>query len=200
MIDRIASLLGLRRALPVAVQPVLHRITLPGPDPYLTIADDALRLISVFDDLMYDRADIDMLSAPMRRHVVAQLAPLGFRQVSGNVLENKGNDIRVLFPKIHVLGASPFDAMRYLARRPQDYVVLTPTQTACQMIAHYPHAAAVDHIKALIVTQPINLLRIMDYLERDMAHQAFEKAIGHLKYIQRTAVEAEPLCRRRALR
>ncbi|MEM8789080.1 MAG: hypothetical protein AAGE76_12540 [Pseudomonadota bacterium] len=51
-------------------------------DPYLCVADEALKLISVFDDLKYDRADIDILSGPMRERVRLKLAPLGFRQVS----------------------------------------------------------------------------------------------------------------------
>lgn len=169
-------------------------------DPYLSVADPDLRLISVFDDLRYDRSDLDMLTGPMRRHAVAKLAPLGFRHVSGTVIENRTDDIRVVIPKIHSLGASPFDAARYLERRPQDYILLTPTQAACQMIDTYPCEEAVDRIKALIVEQPINLFKILDHLERKEPHQVFRRAIGHLRFVQRTAIEAEPLRRRRPLR
>ncbi|WP_068109118.1 hypothetical protein [Tropicimonas marinistellae] len=169
-------------------------------DPYLSVADPDLRLISVFDDLTYDRADLDMLTGPMRRHAVAKLAQLGFRQVSGSVIDNRADDVRVLIPKIHALGASPFDAARYLVRRPQDYVLLTPTQVACQMIDTYPCEEAVDRIKVLIGKHPINLFKIMDHLEPKEAHRTFRDAIGHLKFVQRKAIEAEPLRRRRALR
>ena len=169
-------------------------------DPYLSLADPRLRLISVFDDLKYDRADLDMLSGPMRQRILDHLKPLGFCQVSGTVIEHQDSKMRAYFPKFHALGASPFDATRYNERGPHDYFVLTPTQVACRFVDEYETEEAVDRIKALIVKHPINILRLMDYLERNDRHRAFLGAIGHLKYVQRKAVEAEPLCRRRALR
>lgn len=168
--------------------------------PFLTVADPALKLLSVFDDLKYDRADADMLSPPMRRHVVDKLHRRGFRQVSGNVLENRAEDVRCLIPKSHALGASPFDITRYTPKRAQDFYVLTPTQTACQFIDHYAPEEATSRIAALIAKQPVNLLRLNDYLERTPAHRAFLPSIGHLRYVQREAVESEPLRSRRALR
>lgn len=168
-------------------------------DPYLSLADPELRLISVFDDLTYDRADMDMLTGHMRRHAVTKLAQLGFKQISGTMIENRSEDLRVLIPKIHALGASPFDAVRYVDRRPQDYVLLTPTQAACQMIDSYPCEKAVERIKLLIRKHPINLLKITDHLEHKDAHKVFGGAIGHLKFVQRKAIESEPLRGRRAL-
>lgn len=176
------------------------RVKVLDQDPYLCVADEQLRLISIFDDLKYDRSDADMLSGPMRRRLMERLEPLGFRQVSGTVIENKTEDIRMYMPKSHALGASPFDITRYTTRRPQDYFVLTPTQAACQMIDRYPLEEALERIETLIVRQPINLFRIVDHLERIDRHSAFEQAVGHLRYVQRQAVESEPLNRRRALR
>ncbi|MEO1249222.1 MAG: hypothetical protein AAFW76_05215 [Pseudomonadota bacterium] len=177
-----------------------RRVLVLNRDPFLSVADEALRLISVFDDLKYDRADLDMLSGPMRRHALKKLTPFGFTQVSGTVFENKADDIRMYLPKFHALGASPFDTTRYTPRRAQDYYVLTPTQAACQIVDHYPIDDAVQKIKRLIVKHPVNLLRMVDFLERKDSHQAFLGAIGHLKLVQREAVEAEPLRTRRALR
>ncbi|MEM1266567.1 MAG: hypothetical protein AAGI50_11190 [Pseudomonadota bacterium] len=166
---------------------------------YLCLADTGLRLFSVFDDLTYDRADSDMLSPAMRTHAIDQLAGLGFRQKTGSILENRVEDLRCLIPKATTLGASPFDITRYTRRRPQDFYLLTPTQTACQMIDHYPTHEAVERVRALIQHQPINLLRLADYLERKPTHKAFLGAVGHLKYAQRMAISAEPLRRRRPL-
>ena len=159
-----------------------------------------MQLISVFDDLRYDRADLDMVTGPMRRYVALKLAPLGFTQVSGSVIENSAEDVRVRIPKIHALGASPFDAARYLARRPQDYVLLTPTQAACQLIDGCSLNDAVERIKTLIAKHPINLGKIEDHLDRSEKHQRFSGAIGHLLFVQRQAVGSEPLRHRRALR
>ncbi len=191
---------SVERCVERAISDFDRRLLVLNRDPFLAVADAPLRLISVFDDLKYDRADLDMLSGPMRRHALEKLTPFGFRQVSGTVFENKADGVRMYMPKFHALGASPFDAPRYTPRRPQDYYVLTPTQVACQMIDHYPTDDAVQKIKTLIVKHPINLLRLKDYLERKDSHQAFLGAIGHLKLVQREAVEAEPLRSRRALR
>jgi hypothetical protein len=177
----------------------MERLTALNADPYLQLADSTLGILSVFDELRYDRADGDFLSPAMRSHTVRKLEPYGFRQVSGTVIANAELGARVLIPKFHALGASPFDATRYLARDPQDIYLLTPTQTACAFIDRYETEEAVDRIKTLITKQPINVLRIFDFLEDKPAHDAFREAIGHLKLVQREAIAAEPLCRRRGL-
>ena len=169
-------------------------------DPYLMVADTRLRLVSVFDDLKYDRADMDMMSGPMRQRVEVKLRPLGVRQEAGSAFVHQASGVRLLMPKFRALGALPFDAVRDTPRGPQDYYILTPTQTACQFIDHYPVDDAVAAIKALVIRHPVNLLRIADALDKSARHQAFAKAIGHLMYVQRVAVTSEPLCRRRALR
>ena len=40
---------------------------------------------------------------------------------------------------------------------------------------------------------------MLDYLEHNPKHQEFSRAIGHLRLMQREAVESEPLKTRRAL-
>lgn len=179
--------------------PFDERLQVLNADPYLMVVAAPLRFISVFDDLRYDRADVDAVSGPMRKRVVDRLKPLGFRQISGSLIENKEEGIRIHLPKFRALGASPFDAIRDTSPHDQDYIVLTPTQLACQFIDHYPLDLAMEQLRALIVRQPANLLRIFDYLERNDTHQAFKKVIGELTVLQRQAVAQEPLKTRRAL-
>ena len=169
-------------------------------DPYLCIADEELQLISVFDDLKYDRADLDIVSGPMRLRALEKLKPLGFDQTSGSVFENKAADIRCILPKFRALGASPFDATRDVPRREQDYFILTPTQAACLIINSQPLGKAVELLEALVIKHPVNLLRLFDYLEPNPVHQSFRPAVGHLTLLQREAVSKEPLKTRRALR
>ncbi|WP_170790517.1 hypothetical protein [Ruegeria lacuscaerulensis] len=178
---------------------VLEQMRAFSAEPYFQIADEKLGLLSVFDDLKYDRADVDMISPAMRHHVVGKLGPLGFRQTSGTVLEHAEADMRGHIPKFHALGASPFDIARYTEKRPQDYCLLTPTQVACQYVDHYELDDAVQRIEALIAKHPINLLKLADYLEGKSKHRAFREVLGHIKLKQRIAVESEPLCRRRSL-
>lgn len=167
--------------------------------PYFLLADADLKIFSVFDDLKYDRSDAEIMSPAMRRHAVAKLANLGFRQTSGSVLHNKAKDVSCYIPKPQVLGASPFDVTRYTPKRDKDFYILTPTQTACQFIDTYPYDLAVEKVISLVQKQPINLYRILDYLEHKPAHEAIRPALGYFKSVQRKAVQSEPLCRRRAL-
>ncbi|MEM0921614.1 MAG: hypothetical protein AAGI13_01120 [Pseudomonadota bacterium] len=180
--------------------PFAERVGVLNADPYLMIADEDLRLISVFDDLRYDRADLDLLAAPMRSRALAKLKPLGFVQRSGSVIENQAEDIRIHLPKFRALGASPFDALRDTQLRPQDFALLTPTQAAAQIIADHPLDKAVERLKALVVKHPVNLLRLLDFLEPIPRHRAFKDAVGHLIYVQREAISQNPLKTRRALR
>lgn len=181
----------------VAAAELTREMAALNASPYLYLAEN--QLISVFDDLKYDRADIDMLSPAMRNYAIEKIEGFGFKQISGAVLEHQVSGARILIPKFHAQGASPFDITRYTPRRAGDFYLLTPTQTACHIIDRYDVDEAVGRIKDLIVRQPINLYRLMDYLEKTPKHQAFMGAIGHLKFVQREAVSSEPLCRRRAL-
>ncbi|MBE1291138.1 MAG: hypothetical protein GJ677_01480 [Rhodobacteraceae bacterium] len=179
----------------------LHDIlTTIDKDPYLAVVDAERQILSVFDDLRFDRSDADIMAGPMRSHIALRLAPFGFRQVSGHVIENTAQDIRMIIPKFRALGESPFDAIRYAPRRPQDFHILTPTQAACQVIDTYPLEEAQDRILKLIQKHPINIYRILDFMDRSDRHMAFRPVLGHLKFVQRTAIRSEPLCRRRALR
>lgn len=168
--------------------------------PYLYIPESSINVISVFDELYYDRADSDLVSPAMRKHLVLKLSQLDFKQTSGNIWEHKQDDVRCIIPKTHALGASPFDILRYTKKREQDFYILTPTQTACQFVVLYTIEKAVEKIGQLISRQPININRLYDYLESIPTHQDFLQAIPHLRYRQRTAVTTEPLSKMRALR
>jgi hypothetical protein len=160
---------------------------------YVHIPAIEIRIISIFDELRYDRSDADIVSPAMRMHIAKTLAKFGFRQKSGTVFENKQRDIKCLIPKSHALGASPFHITQYTPKRGQDFYILTPTQTACQIIHHCELEDAIEHIHQLIQKQPINLYRLSDYLDYSEQHQEAAKAIGHIKYLQRKALETGPL-------
>lgn len=167
--------------------------------PHVLLADTKLRLISVFDELRYDRSDADILSPAMRIHLVKVLKEFGFKQTSGTVLTNKVADTRCLLPKFHALGASPFDITRHTERQPQDYYALTPTQTACMFIDNYSLEDAVERVTTLVQKQPINLFKLADFMELKDSHKAFHDAIGYIRHVQRIAIESDALRNFRAL-
>ncbi|MEM1376304.1 MAG: hypothetical protein AAGG69_02840, partial [Pseudomonadota bacterium] len=168
--------------------------------PFFYVADTSLGLLSIFDDLKYDRSDADIMSPPMRKHAAQQLTGIGFKQEAGTKFFYASEDTRCVIPKNHALGGSPFDATRYTPKREQDFFLLTPTQTACAIIDGYDVGQAYERLTELIKRQPINLYRIADYMERKPDHEAFRPRLGDLKTVQRIAVETEPLRTRRALR
>ena len=169
-------------------------------DPYIFASEKPFNILSIFDDLRYDRSDVDILSPSMRRYIAKLLASQGFKQKSGSVFQDKARDIRCIIPKTHALGASPFDITRYSPKREQDYYILTPTQTACQFVDRCSLEEAVEKIGALVAKHPINLLKLQDYLEDKEKHKEFLAAIPHIRYLQRIAVESEPLKRLRSLK
>jgi len=169
-----------------------------GQGTYLYVLSGELNIVSVFDDTRYDRSDVDVISPAMRLHIAKKLKEIGFAQRSGNVFENKTTDERCLIPKLRALGTSPFHIADCTPKRTQDYYVLTPTQTACQIIRKYDVETAVEHIKALIKHQPLNIYRLSDYLESSEHNTDFLQAIGHLKYVQRETLDS-PLKRVRPL-
>lgn len=183
---------------PAALVDLDQQIMALNQDPFLLV-DQQLRLLSVYDDCTYDRSDLDMLSAGMRKRAITALQAIGCDQISGKVMCHQATGVRFMFTDFHALGASPFDISRYLRRGREDYLVMTPTQTACQLIDHRPFEEALGRIKMLIAEQPINIYRLLDYLEHKPAHLAFRQAIGHLERVQREAVSTEPLLNRRAL-
>ncbi|MEM1316026.1 MAG: hypothetical protein AAGI51_15820, partial [Pseudomonadota bacterium] len=144
-------------------------------------------------------ADADMLSVGMRRRAAETLGRLGFRQTSGTALTHAATGARCLIPKVHALGASPFDAARYMRRGAQDLLLLTPTQSACMILDAHPLDEAVLRLEALIETQPVNLYRMLDFLESKPAHEGFRKVFRRLERRQAEAVASDPLSRRRAL-
>lgn len=161
--------------------------------PYLHIISDTIKAISIFDALHYDRADVDIISPVMRLHLIKKLKDLGFKQTQGRVIENKTLDIKCVIPKFHALGSSPFHITDYTSIRPQDYYVLTPTQTACFIINNFPLETAMEKLKQLIAVQPINIKRISDYIENSGVNLDALSLIGHLKYYQAQALETPEL-------
>ena len=89
----------------------------------------------------------------------------------------------------------------YTPRNDKDFYILTPTQTACQIIEHYSYQLAVKKIEALIKKQPINIYKIFDYLEKkkNTTHKVFASAMSDLLDVQRKAVKSDPLRGRKAL-
>ena len=107
------------------------------------------RIISVFDDVRYDRSDIDLLTTSMRKHIINLLKSLDCSLKRGNQLIAP-NGTSLWMPKPSVLGASCFDITRYTPREIRDIYILTPTQTAAYWFEHSDLDVAVEGIEAML--------------------------------------------------
>lgn len=185
--------------MPRAGQACVRKVRSLTSDPYLYVPE-SMEIISVFDDTQYDRSDFDNLSPAMRHYVKKKLLSLGFTQISGRVFENNIEHMQCEIPKSSVQGASPFHATHYSDKREGDFFILTPTQTACFVVDHFPLDQAVEKIVQLVARQPINIFKLKDYLEGSQAHKAFAEALPFINYKQRLAVESAPLNTMRSIK
>lgn len=173
-------------------------ITLIDKNDYLMWHHD-IRVISVFDDIKYDRSDIDILSPAMRKFAVNIFKEFDCQQSRGTRIDTPTKGLRIWLPKPSVLGASPFDITHHHTREKQDIYLLTPTQTAAYWFDHEPLQQAVDNIAEMVKQQPINLLKLSDMLHNKPERQDILQAFGYLRYCQRIAIEQPSMRFKRSL-
>ena len=150
---------------------------------------ESIRVISVFDDVRYDRSDIDILGPGMRRHVSKFLIQLGCKARSGGRIVEPDSGLNFVLPKPSILAASPFDITRYHQRGADDIYILTPTQTAAYYFQAMDFDLAIMAIAGLIQTQPVNLLKLLDTLEHHRERKCYEPVLHYLLACQKHAVK-----------
>ena len=149
-------------------------------------------VISVYDDSLYDRSDLDLLSPGMRRHVVNHLIQQGGKQKRGTCIAAPGSIGHFWLSKPSVLLAtSPYDATRYLPREQGDIYILTPTQTAAYLLDNLPLQTAIAAIELLGKQQPMNIGKLEDYLPEHFDKPTYCGAFSYLR-TQQKAVRASP--------
>lgn len=122
-------------------------------------------VISVYDDGLYDRSDLDILSPGMRDHVVQYLTQHDCRQKRGKCIvapDSKGH-FWLSKPSV-LLATSPYDVTDSLPRQPGDVYILTPTQASAFVLENLPLQTAVAVIEGLGKQQPMNIGKLEDYL------------------------------------
>ena len=135
---------------------------------------------SVFEDVKYDRSDIDILGPGMRRYVTNFLTTLDCKTRSGRCIVHRHSGLNCWLPKPSVLAASPFDITRYRPREPKDIYILTPTQTAAYLFQHLDFDLAIIAIFEMIKTQPVNLLKLQDTLQHHHERHYYAPVLRYL--------------------
>jgi hypothetical protein len=156
-------------------------------------------VISVFDDVKYDRSDIDILGPGMRRYVTKFLTALDCKTRSGSCIVHRQSGLNCWLPKPSVLAASPFDITRYQPRDPEDIYILTPTQTAAYLFQHMDFDLAIIAIFEMIKTQPVNLLKLLDTLETHRERQYYAPVVRYLLDCQKQGVKQAGMKFKRSL-
>ncbi len=166
-------------------------------DPYL-YWHQQLRIISVFDDVRYDRSDLDLLSPAMRQHIVKQLKQLGCKQARGQQLISPNGNV-LWMPKPSVLGSSTFDIGKYTKRAEHDIYILTPTQAAAYWLDNGELEPAVEAIANMIKQQPCNLRKIEDHIGSNPKRKAYIQAMPYLRKVLRESQEQPEMKFKRSL-
>ena len=166
-------------------------------DDYIFVCQ-SLNIISIFDATNYDRSDIDLMTPNMRNYIKMKLTQLGFKQISGNLFKNKNNHITCEFTKPNILMASPFKDLQK-NNKSQHCYILTPTQTACQMLLQLETDQAMQQIIALIQLQPVNLYKIKDFCYNEQRLSSLVKLIPELSAQQNQAIKQPKLSKKRSL-
>lgn len=156
-------------------------------DSYLYWQEDAA-IISVFDDVKYDRSDIDLLSPSMRRYITEKLKLLHCQLARGTHLISP-HGLSLFMPKPSVLGASSFDITRYQKRDEGDIYILTPTQCAAYLLDNLSLEQAVAEIAKMLPSQPINLRKLEDHMRQSSQRNRMLEALPFLRYELRQAQE-----------
>jgi hypothetical protein len=122
-------------------------------------------VISVYDDSLYDRSDLDLLSPGMRRHVTQYLEQHGCRHKRRTCIAAPESLVYFWLSKPSVLLAtSPYDVTRSIPRQPDDIYILTPTQASAYLLDSLALQPAVAAIEALGKQQPMNIGKLEDYM------------------------------------
>jgi hypothetical protein len=148
-------------------------------------------VISVYDDGLYDRSDLDLLSPGMRRYVAQYLTQHGCRQKRGTCIAAPDSLGHFWLSKPSVLlAASPYDVTRSIPRQPDDIYILTPTQASAYLLDNLPLQPAVAAIEALGKQQPMNIGKLEDYLPEHFDKPDLRGAFTYLR-TQQKAVRAQ---------
>ena len=156
----------------------------------LMFFDTPIKIISIYDHHLFERSEYDSLSPPQREFLEKFLADYEFSKKSGRELYSSSLNLKVVFPKPAILGASPFDILRYEKLKEDTIYVLTPTQCACYFLTLEDFDEAKKLLEELIHKFPINLKKIKDHAQIETQILArFELIYPHLEKLQTESVQ-----------
>lgn len=124
-----------------------------------------IKVITIYDHHIFERSEYDSLSPPQREYLEKFLEEFEFIKISGRELKSDQFNLKVVFPKPAILGASPFDTLRYEKINEDTIYVLTPTQCACYFLSLEDFDEAKKLLEILINKFPINLKKIKDHAQ-----------------------------------
>jgi hypothetical protein len=136
-------------------------------DKNLCYFDTPIQVITIFDHYRYDRSDFDGLSAPQRDYLLQCCKEFDLKQMSGRKYQLKNLGINLIFPRQSILGASPFDCLRYEKADSNTIFVLTPTQAACYFLTLAQKSDSQQYLQKLLSKQSINLKKIKDHVRTE---------------------------------
>lgn len=140
-------------------------------DKNICYFDTPIQVISIYDHYRYDRSDHDGLSAPQRDYLLNKCKKFGLKQMTGRTYLLEELDLKLVFPKQSILGASPFDSFKYEKYDEKTVFVLTPTQSSCYFLTLDAKEESLKYLELLLSKQSINFKKIKDHVRTESQYK-----------------------------
>lgn len=159
-------------------------------DKNLCFFNSPIKIISIYDHYKYDRSDLDTLSGPQRKYLESKVQDFEPKVKSGRVIELRKINQSLNYPKLNILGGSPFDTLRYEKVSEEKVFVLSPTQAACYFLTLENHDDAKTFLERLLSKQPVNLKKISDHVRTETKlKERYHELKSFMSDIQNKTVE-----------
>jgi hypothetical protein len=133
--------------------------------------------ISIYDDKVYDRSDLDILNPAQRQFIIEKLKGHGFKLISGNVIA-RGEEKFEFLKNAHI-GSIPGHLIDY--SNSQSIMILTVLQMFSLIISRDSSKGELsEELYDFISCCPVNLEKVKDICKRE---EFFEFFMSHYNKI-----------------
>ncbi|MEM7404799.1 MAG: hypothetical protein AAF458_05865 [Pseudomonadota bacterium] len=156
--------------------------------PTLCVAVDDLGLIACYDDIQFERNDIDIIGPTQRRELDELLTGLGFERVNPHCYRSHAAVVRIVEPPRTQLN----EPLNGVELEPGAITFVTATQAAFEiLLAPWTPDRRVDELRRLVALLPVNLRKIDTVLKRRpelLEGHPRERLMAHLWGLQEDTV------------
>lgn len=145
------------------------------------------RLISIYDDFLFENYDYDIIEGSLRQDIRAALLSLNYKALSSRIFVV--DELKLGFPKPQgTLGTNPAaEVLR--AYKSLDFIFVTPTQALLTSLS-LGKEFNVQQAKELIYHHPANLTKVRQWSKEEKLDELFsQKTMNELMSFQEKGIK-----------